>query len=97
MKIELKKCSICFRTAHQSQQVERSKQPAPNRNNAVEYSKSAQRVSGLIDFLHQFEFVLEFIVANPSLYDRKNEHYRDEHIKLMIWNEMCTAFYEKRK
>lgn len=95
MKIELEKCSICFRSAHLSQQVERSNQPARNQKNADEYS-NAIRVE-MIDFLHQFEFVLEFIVANPPLYDRKNEHYRDEHIKLMVWNEMCTAFYEKRK
>lgn len=52
---------------------------------------------GLIDFLHIVAFVLECIVANPVLYDRKNERYRDEPFKLKVWNEICTVFHDKGK
>lgn len=50
---------------------------------------------GLIDFLHVVAFILECIVANPVLYDRKNERYRDETFKLKVWNAICTVFHDK--
>lgn len=53
--------------------------------------------SGLIDFLHVVAFILECIVANPVLYDRKNDRYRNEFFKLKVWNEICTMFHDKGK
>ena len=52
---------------------------------------------GLIDVLHVAVFVLECIVANPVLYDRKNERHHDEMFKLKVWNEICRVFHDKGK
>lgn len=83
----------------------RPKDPAkvsslPNsvRENIIGSAEQAEITdSGLIDFLHSAAFILECIVANPALYDRKHEHYHNEPTKFQIWNGICVVHYEKRE
>lgn len=79
-----------------SKEVDRKGQKDGTSTNAVEspeYIDLDERK--LIDFLYSVEHVLECIVANPSLYDRNGQYYRDEGVKLKIWNEICSIFHEK--
>lgn len=47
--------------------------------------------------MHSVAFILECIVANPVLFNRKHEYYQNETIKLKIWNDICVVHYEKRE
>lgn len=47
--------------------------------------------------LHFVSLLLELIVANPPLFDRKNKHFDDDKFKFQIWNEICTMCYKKGK
>lgn len=48
-------------------------------------------------FSNDLTYMLECIVANPSLYDKENSHFNDEDYKFKVWNEVCGIYYDERE